>query len=455
MSAPEADRVLLTPSSRRAEGPAAGFALTERLDPFWDGVWPGGSTGVWVSAGDARRQSDAGVARLPWFLRGTRDDGLSFMRARAAARRAMVLAGLGAVDQWRTMTTEQLAAMTRFTSLASRANPWLRTGFSAGVLDVGAFGTPLPQGQDDPRRRLVRPAQSAVFDREVAPWLRFEELVSVTGGIPWDARRQFDRHNILATELGLRVAELCDIGTVLGEKLSTLDLLLQLPPGATTPRSRAQSADLTIVRRDGLRIAVEITASANRNLRRKVERWARTLSRNPLAASGLVVLFVVCPPPQPEGDVVRGGRSQPVLNAVLREVAAAARRFPGTATDRVAARIAVARWQEWFPGAREVADGVRGLLATRPTGPPSAAGDGESRLWEAVPLLDTGAVPFMPHERSSMTAVIDNASLLGGTPRWLRHWDSAPDLASHRLAMLAPGSRSIAGDRSRPVREAA
>ncbi|MFC8797295.1 hypothetical protein ACFT2C_06155 [Promicromonospora sp. NPDC057138] len=410
--------------------------MAERLDPFWDGVWSAGSSGVWVSSDTARRLSDAGVARIPWYLRGERDDGLAFLARRMPARRRVVLAGLGAVNQWRTMTAEQLAAITGFRSLASRASPWLRAAFSTGVVDVGEFATPLPHGTGNHRHRLVRPSRSTVFDRELAPHMTFDELVSVTGGVPWDSRRQFDRHNLLATELGLRVAELCDVATVLGEKLSTLDLLLQAPAKAITPRSRARSADLTIVRRDGLRIAVEITASANRGLRRKIDNWARALARNPLAASGLIVLFVVCPPPDPASEVVRGGRTASVVETVHREVAASARRYPGTPSDRVAARMAVMAWEEWFPAARTAAAGVHDLVASRPTGPPSAHVAHESRLWESVSLLGTSVVPFEPRVRLTMTAVAGNASLLGGTPHWLRVPGAVPDVQAHHAAGL-------------------
>ena len=417
-------------------GPLPGFAMADRLDPFWDGTWSTGSSGVWASSDTARRLSDAGIARVPWYLRGERDDGLSFLTRRMPSRRRMVLAGLGAVNQWRTMTVEQLAAITGFSSLASRANPWLRAAFSTGIVDVGEFATPLPHGSGSHRYRLVRPSRSSVFDRELAAHMTFDELVLVTGGVPWDARRQFDRHNLLATELGLRVAELCDVATVLGEKLSTLDLLLQAPAEAITPRSRARSADLAIVRPDGLRIAVEITASANPGLRRKIDNWARALSRNPLATSGLIVLFVVCPPPDPAREVVRGGRSASVVETVRREVAAAVRRYPGTASDRVAGRMAVVRWDEWFPAARTSADGVHNLVASRPTGPPTAHAVNASRLWESAPLLDTSMVPFEPRIRSAMTAVAGNASLLGGTPHWLRVPGAEPAVPADRAARL-------------------
>ena len=81
--------------------------------------------------------------------------------------------------------------------------------------------TKLPQ----PRTAVYRPSNTTVFDKRVAPHLTFPEWVSVTGGQPWSSASQFDRHNLLAAELGLRLFEYADIGTVLGEKLSSIELL--------------------------------------------------------------------------------------------------------------------------------------------------------------------------------------------------------------------------------------
>ena len=59
---------------------------------------------------------------------------------------------------------------------------------------------------------MYRPAHTKVFDTVLSPRLTFPEWVAVTGGQPWSSASQFDRHNLLAAELGLRLLEYADVG---------------------------------------------------------------------------------------------------------------------------------------------------------------------------------------------------------------------------------------------------
>lgn len=391
-------------------GVTAGFGAADRLDPYWDGMWSNGATASWVSNELAERQVDAGLGVLPATLTMTKERAAVTL-ANPGPRGAR-LAAFGAVDQWRTLSSEQLAALTGWKVLASPRSAFLSAAFTAGLLDVGLFSSPLRRGQEADRVRLIRPSRSTAFARLIDPHLSVQERVSVTAGSPWDFRRQYDRHNLLSVELGLRVAEFCEVGTVLGEKLSTADLLTWSGLGKAGECPDKGSADLTVVRVDGLRVAVEMTASSGQDFAAKVRRWAKVLSSNPLAVSGLVLVFVEAAPPGI-------GSKQGLYEQIRKQVAKVVMEFPGTAGDRVASRMSVARWQDWFPASHQAGDGFVSLDAVRPTGPPGSR-------WEPVSLLDPFDMEFDPHRPEAMTAVVDNASMLLGVPHWLRHADRAP-----------------------------
>ena len=100
---------------------------------------------------------------------------------------------------------------------------------------------------------------------------------------------------MLMAELALRVAQICDVGGVAGERVASVPVLAFDSVGMGRPSWCARSsscADAVLVRRDGVRVAVELTASATPNLDAKTARWARTLASSPFDRSGLVVVFV-------------------------------------------------------------------------------------------------------------------------------------------------------------------
>ena len=392
----------------------ARFGASDRLDPYWDGMWSNGTSATWLSNELAQRHIRSGLGVLPAHMLMTPERAAQILRS--AKSRGVRLSALGAVDQWRTMSGEQLAAVTGWPQLASTRSNVLLAAFTAGVLDFGEFATPLRRGKALDRARLVRPSKSQAFDETILPTLTQQERVSVTAGYPWDFRRQYDRHNLLSTELGLRVAEFCEVGTVLGEKLSTADLLTWSGLGRTGKCPDHGAADLTVVRSDGLRVAVELTASSGQDFAAKVRRWARLLSSNSLASSGVVILFVEAAPP---GTAVHTSSRQHLFAQVTKQIARVVTEFPGTAGDRVAARIGVARWEDWFPASHQATRGFVSMDAVRPTGPPGAR-------WEPVSLLDPFDMVFEPHRPEAMTAVVGNASMLLGVPHWLRRADHAP-----------------------------
>lgn len=395
--------------------PTESVNAAHRLDPYWFGLWAGGSQMAWASRALVGRLSDAGVDRLRRAdSRVTPEQAMAAMCA--PALRARRCAAVGAVGLWRTVTAEQVAAIVGSPVLANSPSD-LRTAWSAGLVEEGTFAV---SAVGDLRRRhrgaVFRPVDSAAFT-EFAGSLSYPEWLSVTGGRRWRGGSQHDRHDLLAAELGLRVAEFAEVGSVFGEKLSSFDLLSAHngAPDGVVGSGRGGAADVTCVRTDGLRIAVELTASISPDFTRKVGRWARLLMDTEFDDTGLVVVFVEAANP----DRVAHGDSWNVLRTA---VAAAAYEFPGAVRRRVPERMAVARWRDWFPAPLAATRGFRVLAAESPTGP---AGD----RWRPVSLLDPVELPFDPADPVAATAVLRNTAGVAGVPHWLRDGVVGVDVA--------------------------
>jgi hypothetical protein len=390
--------------------PTPDVATANRVDPFYAGLWATGSQASWLSVEQAHAQQREGLGRLPAHLDVDRKTALERLTGPALPKR---LNAMGALDMWRTLTGEQAAALTGDVELAGKARTWTDL-FAAGVADTGIFSNGLFNTQGTARGTLYRPSRTTVFQQKVRPHLTYPEMVSVTGGYPWESGSQFDRHNLLAVELGLRTAEWCPgVGTVLGEKLSGFDLLSHTGAPDHSVGGTQAAADVTVVREDGLRIAVEVTASTGASFEAKVERWAKLLAKHRLADSGIVVVFVVAPRPDKHVQV------KEVAVAVRKAVAKATRAYPGVNFDRTADRMFVAEWTSWFPEPRHVDRSFLALAAYKPSGP-------ADQLWKPALLLEPRVVPFTPTSPDTATAILRNASMLRGVPHWLRRKDTPP-----------------------------
>ncbi len=390
--------------------PTPDVATANRVDPFYAGLWATGSQASWLSVEQAHAQQREGLGRLPAHLDADRKTALDRLTGPALPKR---LNAMGALDMWRTLTGEQAAALTGDVELAGKARTWTDL-FASGVADTGIFSNGLFNTQGTARGTLYRPSRTTVFQQKVRPHLTYPEMVSVTGGYPWESGSQFDRHNLLAVELGLRTAEWCPgVGTVLGEKLSGFDLLSHTGASDFTIGGSQAAADVTVVREDGLRIAVEVTASTGPSFDAKVERWAKLIAKHRLADTGIVVVFVVAPRPDKHVQV------KEVAVAVRKAVAKASRAYPGVNFDRTADRMFVAEWTSWFPEPRHVDRSFLTLAAYKPSGP-------ADQLWKPALLLEPRVVPFTPNNPDTAQAILRNASMLRGVPHWLRRKDTPP-----------------------------
>lgn len=389
--------------------PVLGARGHERIDPYWDGLWGAGSQASWFSRGDARRAYAAGLF-VPDERRELLDPQVALAHAvlgngqGPSARRKM----LAAVTLWRSLTTPQLSAITGIPHLGRPGHRHVWSLWRAGLLSVGSLTHPLP-GVRLKMPPLVRADHGTDFDN-LYERLSYQDWVGVTGGQPWRWGSQFDRHNVLATELALRIAEYTSVPVVLGEALSTLALIA---PGSTTLPTSIRSGDVTVVRHDGMRVVIEMTTSAS-NLKVKAARWADTLLADDDGATS--VLFVIAPHPD-------RGRSE-LARSARKAIGQAARASMSHVLAGVPARMAMADWDAWFPGSGLADTSFITLRANRPT-------DTKGQ-WEVIDLLDPFAL--RPRRtRPALTAILDNVHALYGVPHWLRT-GAGPDLIAGRAA---------------------
>lgn len=397
----------------------ASLAAPSRIDPYWGGQWALNSDAVWSSAKLAQSQQTSGIGHTPAALQIEEKKAVQNILSPRGWNQRLDL--LSVVDSWRTVSAEQAAAFTGHRLLANPTTSGVPSLFAANILDLGAFSSGLFGTRTPLSNMIYRPSYSRVMEEEIIPHMTFAERVAVTGGYGWTSGGQYDRHNLLATELGLRVAEYLKVGTVLGEKMSTYDLLAGSGIGRQfSKEGAAKRADLTVVRPDGLRIAVEITASMSDNFDAKVRSWAKLLSERPLETSGLTVLFVAADHPEKIRANTDAGTSS-VRGRIYAAIKRAVREFPGTSMDRIAARMGVATWREFFPASHVASERFMGLTADFALG---AAGE----KWKSVDMMDTVALPFSPSPYFDAEAVITNASHLGAVPHWLRTESGSDEL---------------------------
>jgi len=405
------------------------YSSAQRPDLFFDGTWSENSTAAWVSAALARTQQSNRTGTWPIAWQMPTDQALEVVRS--PRNREQVIRALGAITQWRTLTSKQLAAVSATSAFASpfssleSSSVVLCALFNLGLIEWGRpIYSPLQPRRSD--TILYRPSKGGAFERFIAPLLTWSERIAITAGADYTASHQADRHNTLMVELALRAAELTEMGTVLAEKHAMLCDLAVTDAGRLIAGDA--QADAVLVRPDGVRIAIEMTASSGAYFTRKVQRWAQLIAATPFDRSGLTVCFVTVPPP-----LAKMGHGGGVETQTRSLIAAHAKANPGSAKDRTASRMAVARWQDWFPELGVYSEAFTTLTAHRPTG-------ASERPWSSVDLLDPFEVPA-PADTDRLRAVIANSWALAGTPDILIP-DRAPGLDLVPMAQESLGLRS-------------
>ena len=391
-----------------------------RADPYHQRLWPSGVGGATVAWG-GRSEMEAWGSSFALSRKSCADAYFSLDRSRRVA-------ALAALQMWRLATTEQLAALTGDPRwLSPRWPQALVLALGAGYVQVGRFALAGPPSR---RRHDVTPARAGLpaLLRPVPEglagagrYLSYTEWLSVSAGRPWATPVPYNRHGVLAVEASLRVAEHLPVGTVLGETVADLSSLL----GIKTWRR----ADAAWARPDGLVLAVEVVAAASTGLPAKAAWWADALAH--AAGEPVALLFLVASPPTTWGQSWQHDVRQCVARAAFGSLEAV--------SAKVASRVAVAFWEDWWPEKGFASPAFLSLRASRPTGPRA------EDPWEEVDLFDPFALPGPARPGP----VLANAPLLGGAPQWLRRGREAPglrhDLWSSAGLLPALASRLVAG----------
>lgn len=384
-------------------------SVADRLDPYWDGLWEQGTQGVWSRYDEIQRQRQAKLGRLPGIAKMSEDD--AWHHVLSPVRWNEKLAALSVIDAFRTASIEQIAALTGSSMALSEQSALMAGLFNSGLVDVGRAAGNLAPTIASRVGYLLRPARTKMFRQRLAPHLTYPEYVSVTGGLGWQPGGFYDRHNVLSTELALRVAELCDVGTVLGEKFASFDLLFGSGVGRE-PISTTARGDGLIVRADGLRIVFELTASlpATTDENRKFTRWAQYFDSASFESNATVVVFVVANPIN---------TTSPIRPRQVRMRAREAlSMYPGHGKVRGRDRMFMVSWDDWFPGPGECTEDFLSLAVT-----PVLADVGSQK----VHLLDPYNLE-VDTERFDPFAIMDNAAGLASVPYWIRSQFSPPQL---------------------------
>ena len=374
-----------------------GFGPNERVCPFWTMTWPssdGGPVIVWRSLRSEQALADAGVrvTSRPGGRRHTRtqDEAIALLNKRRSR-----LVTLGAVNLFRTVTGEQLAAITGQPGLASPRSDVMGLLFDAGLIQRGRAhyaGRAL-----DSMPEVFRPdPQASTVD--LRQHLRFKDWMGTLAGQSISGH-QYDRHNILGAELSLRAGEICPIRSVLGETLATWPRLFS-PSLRPNPH---RSADALWIRSDGLKIAIEITATLTPATVTKIDQLADLLARD--TSKSVVFLFVVAPQPGSDHELEVGRR----LRQAIKRSSHASR---GRVLAEVEKRLAIVKWADWFPAKGLVSRDIIPLRAKRY----AAANDD----WCTTDLLDPYDVPFVGADSLAVTEIDRNLNDVLGAPWWAR-----------------------------------
>lgn len=393
-----------------------------RQDPFTSGFWDVGAAAAWSSIDQARRSAASGIGHAP--KRFLSDPGEALARVHKYGKHWQnTLRVLATLNAYRTLTTQQLAYLTGIDKALSREGNLMRDLFTLGLVDIGAYQTPLHVPQARARVELYRPSRSSAFEDLILPKMTYPEWATTTGAHPWMASSRYDRHNVLVAEIIARAAEFLPIGAVVGERFADVANLAYTSIGDEPPRGLQRAADAVLLREDGARIAIELTASTGKNLTDKVAKWVQLFGNRRWDDTGLHVVFVVAGNPEAAENHHSAASD---LSRVRRDISRALREWRAPAHDPAKFRISVVQWQDWFPGPDLIDSSFLTLRVQRPTG------QNPDDPWEAVDLLDPRQVPTPTNE--DLPRSLDMLAVQRFQPSWLAEGRTPPNIHEMRKA---------------------
>ena len=403
------DHALGGPPRRLLAMPAASRSPSrpwwERDDPFWSAqLWARPPSWRFSSRrSPAELVDETGRAVVRWIPVPT----FEVTRPRLLSRSPHVRRVVAALATWHHLSAKQLAAYLGYP--ATKISEILLPMYQAGLVERGRHGMGSTRYHTNFLYRLRD-------DRPLRCWLDAlpaEDRLAVSAGRRVGARRSHARHDILACELGLRLAETqAGIQAVWGEALCEAESLFDDPDAGSF------RADLGVVRADGLRIVVELCqARQRRDLVAKMVRWGRLLCRHTWDTSGTVVVFL-----NAKADDGEEGAEHARMAALLRRCHQSALSPEGLARDGVRARSAevararaqihLASWADWFPAPRVLSEEFARL---------STVYTADGQTWARADLAHSrqGGVPFHPQVPGKWRAPERVRRSLWASPPWL------------------------------------
>lgn len=232
----------------------------------------------WWAAGTQLAWWDSALANRPAWLPGEVDARRFLMRDRDRMLRV-----LGLAHSMRTVTTGQLHALDNGLPSKGTAGLYLSMA-SVGLLDLG-FPIPVDgrigvAPRFAPFTAVRLPAHRTLTPSDVIPYgLNPVEAASI-GPAPWRGTRQYDRHNLICSQLAI-VLRAQGYGTA-GDGWGRFDLMTHDPlAGRGGPDLELFGQHLT---------CIELTASTNIQLEAKFRRWDRILAHDGMQDTHVVWL---------------------------------------------------------------------------------------------------------------------------------------------------------------------
>lgn len=238
-----------------------------RFDPLDDMWWRMGATLNWW---------DSTLGHPPAWMPDQ-----SEARERLSHRRPLLLRALALIHEHRTATTGQLNQLDPRLPARPDSRFWLDM-LAARLIDYGYPFKPDGRTACTPRTipwMAVRlPTHTQIEPVLEAMGLNPVQIASLGPG-PLRGARQYDRHNLICTDLSVRARQAG--WHTLGEAYGRFTLL-------TGDMMAGNGGPDLILMGEQVRVCVELTASANMALESKFRRWDRILAHDTCAATHVV-----------------------------------------------------------------------------------------------------------------------------------------------------------------------
>jgi hypothetical protein len=311
---------------------------------------------------------------------------------------------ISALLMWHHATSRQLAALCGHhpTNFSGRI---LKPLYDAGLIERGRFSTTTESTMKHDYCYRIR------VDEPLWRWLdKFDDETwnNITYGVVPAEPRNHVRHNLMAFEIALRTMEAVpNITAVYGERVTSMKKLLGT--------NNKQHGDIGLVRKDGLRIVVELIHEQYRDgFSNKIASWGRALTaKGTVREHGTVVVFVVAPKAFNDsiGEIRKRFKEALTPQGLTDPVSGVAADPNKVANARL--HVFLAAWPDWFPGPHSLSTEFLNMTAWRLN---------VNDQWASVDLADPATqngYPFTPQDPLAWSYPARLYGQLYGQPTWL------------------------------------